>query len=257
SPPIPPIDGRNNVVAASPARIPTVELKGLVGFSSLPDQLVHKAKKNGFIFNIICVGETGIGKSTLIESLFSMDFNFEPCSYELTTVELRPYTFVRELPARGTENQAVPEVLQRLENSRLFVFHFSHWPWVSTSFIHRFFMIIVTLDVVALKELCRTTNVIPIIAKADTVSKEELKRFKSKILTELKTNGIEIYRFPEDDETFRDQNEKLNMQQKNDHTLAEYQAELHRLQEESKLLEKACADFQNRKTQFLSLKRKK
>lgn len=37
----------------------------------------------------MCVGATGIGKTTLIESLFNLKLDFEPCSNELKTVELR------------------------------------------------------------------------------------------------------------------------------------------------------------------------
>jgi len=33
-----------------------MELKGSVGFSSLPDQLVNKSVAKGFDFNILCVG---------------------------------------------------------------------------------------------------------------------------------------------------------------------------------------------------------
>lgn len=40
----------------------------------------------------MCVGETGMGKTTLIESLFNMKVEFEPCSNELNTVELRTRT---------------------------------------------------------------------------------------------------------------------------------------------------------------------
>ena len=35
---------------------------GHVGFDSLPDQVVNKATGAGFCFNILCIGETGIGK---------------------------------------------------------------------------------------------------------------------------------------------------------------------------------------------------
>merc|ERR1712126_365232 len=44
-------------------------------------------------------------------------------------------------------------------------------------------------------------NIIPIIAKADTINKAELAKFKSKIMNELKSNGVSIYQFPLDDET--------------------------------------------------------
>jgi septin 6/8/11 len=43
-------------------------------------------------------------------------------------------------------------------------------------------------------------NIIPIIAKADTISKSELHKFKIKIMGELVSNGVQIYQFPTDDE---------------------------------------------------------
>ena len=39
-----------------------LSLGGHVGFDSLPDQLVNQAVTTGFTFNIMCVGETGLGK---------------------------------------------------------------------------------------------------------------------------------------------------------------------------------------------------
>ncbi|VDL67602.1 unnamed protein product [Nippostrongylus brasiliensis] len=41
----------------------------------------------------MCVGETGMGKTTLIESLFNMKLDLEPCSHELKTVELRTRSY--------------------------------------------------------------------------------------------------------------------------------------------------------------------
>lgn len=68
-------------------------MHGTVGFDSLPDQLVQKSLQHGFAFNFLCVGETGIGKSTLIESLFNMKFDFKPTTYELKNVELRSNSY--------------------------------------------------------------------------------------------------------------------------------------------------------------------
>ncbi|KAF1565252.1 UNVERIFIED_CONTAM: Septin-8-A, partial [Eudyptes robustus] len=66
------------------------------------------------------------------------------------------------------------------------------------------------LDIVTMKELSKRVNVIPVIAKSDTTSKEELARFKSKILSELKSHNIEIYQFPTDDEAVAEQNRRMN-----------------------------------------------
>lgn len=66
------------------------------------------------------------------------------------------------------------------------------------------------LDIVTMKELSKRVNVIPVIAKSDTTSKDELARFKTKILSELRSHNIEIYQFPVDDEAVAEQNKKMN-----------------------------------------------
>lgn len=48
-----------------------------------------------FTFNILSVGETGIGKTTLMESLFNMPLDFGQCNNELNTVELRAKSYGR------------------------------------------------------------------------------------------------------------------------------------------------------------------
>ena len=44
-----------------------------VGFSSLPDQIYRKSLRRGFNFVVLVIGESGLGKSTLINSLFLTD----------------------------------------------------------------------------------------------------------------------------------------------------------------------------------------
>ena len=61
-----------------------------------------------------------------------------------------------------------------------------------------------------MKKLDQKVNIIPIIAKADTINKAELSKFKSKIMTELKSNGVSIYQFPLEDETVAETNKDNN-----------------------------------------------
>jgi hypothetical protein len=69
-----------------------------------------------------------------------------------------------------------------------------------------------------MKHLDSKVNIIPIIAKADTISKSELQRFKQNILNELNSAGVKIYRFPTDDETLAEDNLKANVRtEKNKH----------------------------------------
>ena len=45
----------------------------LSGFANLPNQLYRKSVKDGFEFSLMVVGESGLGKSTLTNSLFLTD----------------------------------------------------------------------------------------------------------------------------------------------------------------------------------------
>ena len=71
-------------------------LGGHVGFDSLPDQLVNQAVTSGFTFNIMCVGETGLGKSTLMDSLFNTNFENQPQNHREPNVKLDSHTYELE-----------------------------------------------------------------------------------------------------------------------------------------------------------------
>jgi septin family protein len=55
------------------AKIKTEASNNYVGFANLPNQLYRKAVKDGFEFTLMVVGESGLGKSTLTNSLFLTD----------------------------------------------------------------------------------------------------------------------------------------------------------------------------------------
>nr|CAX73125.1 septin 5 [Schistosoma japonicum] len=50
-----------------------IEEDARLGFANLPEQMHRKAVKKGFNFTLMVVGESGLGKSTLINSLFVQD----------------------------------------------------------------------------------------------------------------------------------------------------------------------------------------
>ncbi|XP_058425505.1 septin-14-like isoform X2 [Diceros bicornis minor] len=67
-----------------------------------------------------------------------------------------------------------------------------------------------SLDLLTMKNIDSKVNIIPLIAKADTISKNDLQKFKCKIMSELVSNGIQIYQFPTDDETTAQVNSSMN-----------------------------------------------
>uniref|UniRef100_A0A2K5J5V7 Septin-type G domain-containing protein n=1 Tax=Colobus angolensis palliatus TaxID=336983 RepID=A0A2K5J5V7_COLAP len=51
---------------------PPCEMRGPVGIEAVLDQLKIKAMKMGFEFNIMVVGQSGLGKSTMVNTLFKV-----------------------------------------------------------------------------------------------------------------------------------------------------------------------------------------
>ncbi|KAI1730409.1 septin domain-containing protein [Ditylenchus destructor] len=230
------VEKKENVIS-SVKNIPELKLNGFVGFDSLPYQLVRKCQNNGFQFNVLCVGETGMGKTTLIESLFNMKVDFEPCNNELRTVELR--TKICEVSEGGVrvklrivETAGYGDQLDKDKSAKIIVDYINeqfeaylkeelkvrrHLAYYDDTRIHvALYFISPTghglkaLDIVTMKELSKRVNVIPVIAKSDTACKDELVRFKQKIMSEIKSHNIDVYQFPVDDETVRKDNAGLN-----------------------------------------------
>ncbi|OWK12506.1 SEPT8 [Cervus elaphus hippelaphus] len=192
----------------------SLSLGGHVGFDSLPDQLVSKSVTQGFSFNILCVGETGIGKSTLMNTLFNTTFETEEASHHEECVRLRPQTYDLQesnVQLKLTIVDAFENYLQEELKIRrsLFDYHDTRIH-VCLYFITPTGHSLKSLDLVTMKKLDSKVNIIPIIAKADTISKSELHKFKIKIMGDLVSNGVQIYQFPTDDEAVAEINAVMN-----------------------------------------------
>ncbi|XP_006535161.1 septin-11 isoform X1 [Mus musculus] len=215
-----------------------LSLSGHVGFDSLPDQLVNKSTSQGFCFNILCVGETGIGKSTLMDTLFNTKFESDPAthnepgvrlkarSYELQESNVRLKLTIVDTVGFGDQinkDDSYKPIVEYIDaqfeaylqeelkiKRSLFNYHDTR--------IHACLYFIAptghslkSLDLVTMKKLDSKVNIIPIIAKADTIAKNELHKFKSKIMSELVSNGVQIYQFPTDEETVAEINATMSV----------------------------------------------
>ncbi|CAJ0942952.1 unnamed protein product [Ranitomeya imitator] len=212
-------------------------LSGHVGFDSMPDQLVNKSINQGFCFNILCVGETGLGKSTLMDTLFNTKFEGEQISHSQPGVQLKSRSYdltesnVRlkmtivstagfgdqinkedsykpivdfidsQFEAFLQEELKIKRVLHNYHDSRIHVCLYFIAPTGHS---------LKSVDLVTMKKLDSKVNIIPVIAKSDVVSKNELTKFKIKITSELVSNGVQIYQFPTDDETVAEINGTMN-----------------------------------------------
>merc|ERR1712029_1048015 len=212
-------------------------LGGHVGFDSLPDQLVNQAVASGFTFNIMCIGETGLGKSTLMDSLFNTNFENQPQNHREPNVKLDSHTY--ELEESGVklkltlcdtvgygdqvnkedsfkpivdyiESQYEAFLQEELKIKRNLNSYHDSRVHACLYFITPNGHGLKSIDLVCMKKRDSKVNIIPIIAKADTINKPELTKFKQKIMSELINNGVQIYQFPTDDADIGDRNKEMN-----------------------------------------------
>ena len=216
-----------------------LKLAGNVGFVSLPDQLVNKRVNRGFYFNVLCVGETGIGKSTLMDCLFKTTFDSVPHTHHSPDVSIEDHMY--EIQERNVNlkltivdtvgygdqvnksdsHQKVVEYIDKqfeaylqeeLKIKRSLSTYHDTRVHACLYFISPTGHSLKSLDLVCMKQLDKKVNIIPIIAKSDTISQSELKEFKAKIMDELNAGDVEIYKFPVNDEKEAELNSSMNEQ---------------------------------------------
>ncbi|CAJ0956778.1 unnamed protein product [Ranitomeya imitator] len=185
------------------------------------------------------VGETGIGKSTLINTLFNTNFEENESSHFEPSVKLKAKTYdLLESNVRlkltivntvgfgdqiNKEDSYMPIVdyidtqfesylQEELKIKRLLYKYHDTRIHVCLYFIAPTGHSLKSLDLITMKKLESKVNIIPVIAKADVISKSELQKFKTKLMSELVSNGVQIYQFPTDDETISKLNASMNTQ---------------------------------------------
>ncbi|KAI8036884.1 septin-2 [Drosophila gunungcola] len=222
---------------AAPKAPRQLKLDGHVGFDTLPDQLVNKSVQNGFSFNILCIGETALGKSTLMDTLFNTSFGATPSPHCLPNVKLRANTYeLQESNVRlklticdtigygdqvnkadsykalveYVDSQFEAYLQEELKIQRTMASAHDGRVHACLYFICPTGHGLKAMDLECMKQLDTRVNIIPVIAKADTISKSELAGFKERIMNELRRNKVSIYQFPTDDETVADTNISMN-----------------------------------------------
>lgn len=200
---------------------------GYVGIDSVLDQMKRKAMKYGFEFNIMVVGQSGLGKSTLVNTLFkSKVIRKAPGAGIPKTLEMKAVSQVIE--ERGMEMRLTvidtPGFGDQINNQNCWdpIIKYIHEQYekylreeilvnrkrrIPDSRIHSCIYFIPPtghwlrpLDLEFMKRLGRIVNVVPVIAKADTLTLEEREEFKQRIRKDLQTHGISVYPQPELDE---------------------------------------------------------
>jgi len=201
---------------------------GTVGFANWQNELFRKAARDGFHFNMLVVGRSGLGKSTFVKTLFASDV-YDPqaatakkiincggtMAIEETTVELvengvRLFLTVIDTPGFGDSidnRDCLAPIAAYIDGK------YSEYLADETK-VHRASRIkdvrvhcclyflppsghgLSPLDAECMKTLNGRVNIIPIIAKADTMTPDECADFKKTIMEEIAAHRIKVYSFP-------------------------------------------------------------
>uniref|UniRef100_A0A670IL29 Septin 9 n=1 Tax=Podarcis muralis TaxID=64176 RepID=A0A670IL29_PODMU len=159
-----------------------------VGIDAILEQMRRKAMKQGFEFNIMVVGQSGLGKSTLINTLFKSKISRK--SVQPSPEERIPKTIEIKSITHDIEEKGVRMKLTVIDTPG-FGDHINNENCLRP------------LDIEFMRRLSKVVNIVPVIAKADTLTLEERDYFKQRITADLLANGIDVYpqkQFDEDSE---------------------------------------------------------
>lgn len=210
-----------------------------VGFDTITTQIEHRLLKRGFQFNVLVAGYSGLGKSTLINTLFSTHLidsqgrksASEPItktseitvsSHQLIENNVRLNVNVVDTPGFGDQinNDKCWEPIVKYIKEQYSLYLRKELTAqrernINDSRVHAVLYFIQPnniglkpLDIISLKKLSEISNVIPIIAKADTLTLNERESFRKILQQQFLINELNLYPFDSDE--LLDEEKELN-----------------------------------------------
>ncbi|KAI5123373.1 hypothetical protein M0805_001794 [Coniferiporia weirii] len=207
-----------------------VRATAYVGFDTITQQIEHKLLKRGFQFNVIVVGQTGLGKSTLINTIFASHLidskgrkesdvpvrqttEIQAASHVISENGVRLRLNIVDTPGYGdmvnNENCWDPIVKYIKDQHSAYLrkeLTAVRDRYIQDTRIHCcLFFINPTghslrpIDIIVMKKLSEVVNVVPVIAKADSLTMDERDAFKQRIRAELVYHNIVLYPFDTDE----------------------------------------------------------
>uniref|UniRef100_A0A8D0DAZ7 Septin 12 n=1 Tax=Sander lucioperca TaxID=283035 RepID=A0A8D0DAZ7_SANLU len=200
------------------------DLFGYVGIEAVLDQMRRKTMKVGLEFNIMVVGQSGLGKSTLVNTLFKSKVSRKSCTPNCEekiskTVKLHSVSHVIEekgmkmkltvidTPGFGDQinnencwEPIVKHINEQYEKYLREELHINRKRRIPDSRVHCCIYFLPAtghrlrpIDVEFMKRVGKIVSIVPVIAKADTLTIEERQEFKERIRQDLAANGIRVY----------------------------------------------------------------
>ncbi|KAL0083733.1 Septin-domain-containing protein [Phycomyces blakesleeanus] len=209
---------------------PIVSTPG-VGIAHLPNQKHKIFTKRGAHFTIMVCGESGLGKTTFINTLFTTSIKDyknpkkrhekqldRTVEIEITKAELEEKMFkvnlsVIDTPGFGdyvNNYDSWLPVVDFIDEQHECYMRQEQQPTRSGAtdmrvhaclyFIRPTGHSLKPLEIETMKRLGSRVNLIPVIAKADTLAPENLAKFKKNIMDVIEAQNIQIYKCPEESE---------------------------------------------------------
>ncbi|KAF8603334.1 Septin [Ceratobasidium sp. AG-I] len=198
-----------------------------IGIANLPNQRHKIVAKKGGHFTVMVVGESGLGKSTLINTLFSTELSpmkdyrrrhvkqlDKLTEVEIIKAELEEKSFkvkltVIDTPGFGdyvNNRDSWTPIIDFVDDQHEIYMRQEQQPQREQKsdlrvhaclyFVRPTGHTLKPLDIEIMKRLGTRVNLIPVIAKADTLTQNDLSVFKQRIREVIAAQGIRVYQPP-------------------------------------------------------------
>ncbi|GMM56516.1 septin [Maudiozyma humilis] len=215
-----------------------IQPSSYVGFDTITSQIEHRLVKKGFQFNVMVVGHSGLGKSTLVNTLFASHLvdsqgagsgsgAAAPAISQTTEISVSQHTLVEDKVRLNINIIDTPGFGDQINNNKVWEPIVKYIKEQHSNYLRKeltaqrerhirdtrvhavlYFLEpnatakgLAPLDVATLKRLAEIANVIPVIGKADTLTLAEREAFRNTVQRDFKRHGLSIYPYDSDELT--------------------------------------------------------
>ena len=200
----------------------------VVGISNLPNQIYKLVSKQGGVFTLLTCGESGLGKTTFINTLFQTTLKpsdartgrsiqgpiKKTVEIDILRAELEEKNFTLKLNVIDTpgfgdnvnNDKSWQQIIDFIDDQHDSYMRQEQQPYRDVKFDLRVHAVLYfirptghglkPLDIETMKRISTRANLIPVIAKADTLTSQELQDFKLRIRQVIEAQEIRIFTPP-------------------------------------------------------------
>lgn len=211
-----------------------------VGFDSITRQIERRLLKRGFQFNLMVVGQSGLGKTTLINTLFAAPLaetsgrrsasepigrtsEIKVTSNVIQENGVRLKLNIIDTPGYGDQvnnEKCWDPIVKYIKDQHSYYLRkeltAQREKYLTDTRVHCVLFFIQPtghglkpIDLIVLKRLTEIANVVPVIAKSDSLTLAEREAFKETIQQEFAYHNLRLYPY-ENEEEYDEEEQALN-----------------------------------------------